>query len=110
MDKGETKGDLVALRREICRRFIIGGAYRFVELPDPTRAADGEYTPCRRRLACGASGVVGQGNEEELEPGGIGAFLAWGDPSLYDSTLRILEARHVELDYDVIPASPRSRR
>ena len=35
----------------------------------------------------------------------MGAFLAWGDPSLYDSTLRILDevARHVELRYDVIP-------
>ena len=41
----------------------------------------------------------------ELEPGGVGAFLAWGDPSLYDSTLRILEtvAAHVDIDYDVIP-------
>ena len=43
--------------------------------------------------------------EAELEPGGVGAFLAWGDPSLYDSTLRILEAvaATVDIDYDVIP-------
>ena len=43
--------------------------------------------------------------ERELEPDGVGAFLAWGDPSLYDSTLRILDevVRHVELRYDVIP-------
>ena len=43
--------------------------------------------------------------EAELEPGGVGAFLAWGDPSLYDSTLRILEtvATNVDIDYDVIP-------
>lgn len=35
----------------------------------------------------------------------MGAFLAWGDPSLYDSTLRILDmvAQHVEFTYDVIP-------
>ena len=32
-------------------------------------------------------------------------LLAWGDPSLYDSTLRILDevVGHVELAYDVIP-------
>ena len=43
--------------------------------------------------------------ETELGPGEVGAFLAWGDPALYDSTLRILRdvARHIELSYDVIP-------
>jgi precorrin-6A synthase len=43
--------------------------------------------------------------QAELGTDGVGAFLAWGDPSLYDSTLRILDevARHVELRYDVIP-------
>ena len=39
MDKGEAKSDLVALRREICARFIREPGYRFVELPDPKRAA-----------------------------------------------------------------------
>ena len=41
----------------------------------------------------------------ELGPDGVGAFLAWGDPSLYDSTLRILEAVAAEVDFsfDVIP-------
>ena len=35
----------------------------------------------------------------------MGAFLAWGDPSLYDSTLRILDAVATELEFtfDVIP-------
>lgn len=105
MDKGEAKGDLIALRREICRRFITEPGYRFVEMPDPPRAVDGDYNravsdwhAARARLWAGAI-------ETELPEGGVGAFLAWGDPSLYDSTLRILEevARHVELAYDVIP-------
>ena len=44
----------------------------------------------------------------ELGPDGVGAFLAWGDPSLYDSTLRILdgikaEAAELDFTYDVIP-------
>ena len=38
MDKGAAKSDLVALRREICRRFIPDAGYRFVEVPDPSRA------------------------------------------------------------------------
>lgn len=38
--------------------------------------------------------------------GGTAAFLVWGDPALYDSTIRIVErvkALGVELDYDVLP-------
>ena len=39
--------------------------------------------------------------------GECGAFLVWGDPSLYDSTLRILDSLRAtasfELDYEVIP-------
>ena len=105
MDKGEATSDLVALRREICRRFVTEPGYRFVELPDPPRSRDGGYAgavadwhAARARLWAAAIGT-------ELAPDGVGAFLAWGDPSLYDSTLRILDevGRHVEFRYDVIP-------
>jgi len=39
------------------------------------------------------------------ERGGDAAFLVWGDPSLYDSTIRIVEqlAERLPLDYDVLP-------
>lgn len=105
MDKGETKSDLVAVRREICRRFVTDGDYRFVELPDPPRAADGDYTRAVSDWHAARAGLWANAIQTELGSDGVGAFLAWGDPSLYDSTLRILEevARHVELDYDVIP-------
>ena len=105
MDKGEAKSDLVALRREICRRFITERQYRFVELPDPPRAADGDYGRAVADWHAARAGLWANAIETELECDGVGAFLAWGDPSLYDSTLRILNevARHVELRYDVIP-------
>ncbi len=42
--------------------------------------------------------------------GGTAAFLVWGDPSLYDSTIRIIEKardllklRSIDLDFDVLP-------
>ncbi|MQY11042.1 hypothetical protein SRB5_11560 [Streptomyces sp. RB5] len=37
--------------------------------------------------------------------GGTAAFLVWGDPSLYDSTLRIVGelARRLPAEYDVLP-------
>lgn len=105
MDKGEVKSDLVALRREICRRFITEPGYRFVELPDPTRAADGDYGRAVADWHAARARLWANAIENELGPDGVGAFLAWGDPSLYDSTLRILDqvAEHVDLSYDVIP-------
>jgi precorrin-6A synthase len=105
MDKGVQKGDLVALRREICERFIREPGYRFVELPDPERAKDGDYRQAVADWHAARSAVWADAIEAELAPGGVGAFLAWGDPSLYDSTLRILEtvAARVDIDYDVVP-------
>lgn len=105
MDKGETKSDLVALRKEVCRRFIADDSYRFVELPDPPRATGGDYTRAVSDWHAARARLWANAIESELEPGGVGAFLAWGDPSLYDSTLRILDevARHIEVSYDVVP-------
>lgn len=109
MDKGESKDELVALRRLICERFIrsAGGApgYRFVELADPIRAKDGDYRQIVADWHAERARIWARAIETELGPDGVGAFLAWGDPSLYDSTLRILDlvGEHVEFDYDVIP-------
>ena len=105
MDKGSQKDDLVALRRLICERFIREPGYRFVELPDPPRAKDGDYRQAVADWHAARAAVWADAISSELTPGGVGAFLAWGDPSLYDSTLRILDlvATRVDIDYDVIP-------
>lgn len=105
MDKGETKSDLVALRRQICERFISSPEYRFVELADPPRATDTEYRRAVTDWHAARAAVWADAIERELPPDGVGAFLAWGDPALYDSTLRILDAvaQRVDIDYDVIP-------
>ncbi|OBH88886.1 precorrin-6A synthase (deacetylating) [Mycobacterium sp. E2733] len=105
MDKGEAKSDLVALRREICARFIREPGYRFVELPDPKRSTDSDYREAVSDWHAARARVWAAAIAAELGPDGVGAFLAWGDPSLYDSTLRILEAVAAELEFtfDVIP-------
>ena len=105
MDKGEAKSDLVALRREICARFIREPGYRFVELPDPKRSTDADYREAVADWHAGRARVWATAIAAELGPEGVGAFLAWGDPSLYDSTLRILDAVVAEVDFtfDVIP-------
>ncbi|MGV0642111.1 precorrin-6A synthase (deacetylating) [Mycolicibacterium sp. XJ879] len=109
MDKSDTKDDLVALRRQICERFIREPGYRFVTLTDPPRNRMVPDGPAYRQAVAdwhaARARVWTSAIETELGPEGVGAFLAWGDPSLYDSTLRILEtvAREVDITYDVIP-------
>jgi precorrin-6A synthase len=108
LDKGEAKSDLVALRRQICTRFIREPGYRFVELPDPKRSTDvqdGAYREAVSEWHSARTRIWATAISTELGPDGVGAFLAWGDPSLYDSTLRILEAVAADVDFtfDVIP-------
>jgi precorrin-6A synthase len=112
MDKGlnskGAKSDLVALRREICARFIREPGYRFVELADAKRATDGDYREAVSDWHAARTRIWATAIATELGPDGVGAFLAWGDPSLYDSTLRILdaikaEAADVDFTFDVIP-------
>jgi precorrin-6A synthase len=109
MDKGEDKSDLVELRRRICARFIREPGYRFVELRDPKRSAplvgQAEYREAVSDWHAARTRIWSTAISDELGPDGVGAFLAWGDPSLYDSTLRILDAVAADVDFtfDVIP-------
>jgi len=108
LNKGDAKDELLQIRREICERYIEGQAYRIVELEDPVRdpaiadyAMRVEQWHEQRSILCEAS------IQRELGDDACGAFLVWGDPSLYDSTLRIiyriLERGQMAFDYEVIP-------
>ncbi|OOK79221.1 tetrapyrrole (Corrin/Porphyrin) Methylases family protein [Mycobacterium kansasii] len=77
MDKGETKSDLVALRRAICERFIREPGYRFVELPDPERATDTDYRKAVFDWHAARARIWSAAIAAELGPDGVGAFLAW---------------------------------
>ena len=48
--------------------------------------------------------------EAELPPGGVGAFLVWGDPALYDGTLRLLHGVAQISTSSRSPASAACRR
>src|SRR5262249_915584 len=105
MDKGEPKSDLLARRREICTRFMPEPGYRSVGLPDPNRSTDAGYVEAVSDWHAARARVWATAISTELGSDGVGAFLAWGDPSLYDSTLRILDAVAADVDFtfDVIP-------
>jgi precorrin-6A synthase len=108
LDKGQVKQELVDLRRTILDEHVDPASYRVVEARDPERdrgapAYVSAVEDWRRRRA----DVCEQLIRDELQPGQCGAFLVWGDPALYDSTLAIVEdiltRGTVEFDYEVIP-------
>lgn len=102
--KGAEKRELVEVRTAILAEHV-DRPYRIVEIADPPRdRAPADY-----------QGVVEDWHERRsavleaafAQVDGIGGILVWGDPSLYDSTLRMIErvlARGTtHFDYAVIP-------
>lgn len=107
VDKGRPTDELVEVRREICRRHITR-PYRLVDIPEQSR----------ERAAADYPGAVADwydlraiAFEEALrtsvEPGENAGILVWGDPALYDSTLRVLDRVRtrgvVEFEVKVVP-------
>jgi precorrin-6A synthase len=108
IDKGTDKQDLTALRQEICERYIEDHPYRMVHAPDPERdRAAARYGPAVEQWRRQRAELYEQLITGELADGDCGAFLVWGDPGLYDSTLAIIEQivdrGAVPLEYEVIP-------
>jgi precorrin-6A synthase len=108
MDKGREKEDLVRLRKEICARYVKNKSYRTVEATDPPRdRTASSYEPAVRAWHEQRAAIYERLIGKELGEDECGAFLVWGDPSLYDSTLRIIDriiARGtVVFEYEVIP-------
>jgi len=101
-DKGEDKEGLAQFRREIIARYAPDRKLRIIRIPDPPRdrqPADYQATVTswhEQRAALYESLF-----REHLQPEESGAFLVWGDPSLYDSTIRILHGMRIE--FEVIP-------
>lgn len=109
--KGEEKQSLIDVREEILRRHVTGD-YRVVEIQDPERdrsrtAGTAEYLQAIEGWHEDRAVLFEQAVADSLPADGVGAFLVWGDPALYDSTLRVIDrilARGtVAFEYSVIP-------
>jgi precorrin-6A synthase len=108
IDKGTDKQDLVLLRQEICERYIENDSYRMVHAPDPERdRGAAPYRPAVEEWRRQRSELYERLIADELADGECGAFLVWGDPALYDSTLaivgQIVARGALQLEYEVIP-------
>jgi precorrin-6A synthase len=96
--------DLVGLRREMIVRHA--AASRTVVLADPPRdRAAADYRAAVEAWREQRADVWGAAIERELGDDGVGAFLVWGDPGLYDSTIAVIDRirARVAFDHEVIP-------
>lgn len=88
--KGEGKADLAELRRSICAEVVTNPAVRTLEFDLPVR--DDSIADYLERVECWHDAIAKVWAEAVAgapAPRGCVALLVWGDPSLYDSTLRI---------------------
>ena len=91
-DKGEAARELADARRAVCERYITGSSYRIVTVADPDRdRGAAAYEPAvedwrSRRAVIYERVIAGELGEQDH-----GAFLAWGDPAIYDSTVHVLD-------------------
>ena len=108
MDKGQSKDKLIDLRREICERYITDRDYRFVEAHSPERErGDVDYKASVEDLNLAKQQTFERLINEEMTDDQCAGFLVWGDPALYDSTIRILQAilasGRCVFEFEVIP-------
>lgn len=103
-------GDLVRLREAIIARHRTSGPYRVAAVADPPRnrvpRGDAEYDTAVREWHAARARAWADALRASLPEGGTAVVPVWGDPSLYDSTVRVLEqvrAAGLGLDYRVVP-------
>lgn len=101
-------GDLLRARYEICQRYVEDEHQRIVEIEDPERGSSaqdhrGAVEHWYDQRVTAWEEALGA----HLGEGEVGAFLAWGDPGLYDGTLRVLEAVRsrgtIDFELEVVP-------
>ena len=108
VDKGAAKSGLLEVRDEILRRHVRDqDGYRVVEIADPPRdRTAAAYEDAVDDWHAARAARFAEAVATELDDDGIGAFLVWGDPALYDSTLRVIDHMHadgrVAFDHEVI--------
>ena len=90
LDKGDVTADLVALRRAILARHA-GAHHRTVVVDDTRRDATAPYGEGVRRWHRERVLALELVFADQVAPDETAAVLVWGDPALYDSTLRVVD-------------------
>lgn len=103
--KGVAKADLLDVRRAICNS-VLTKPVRVAEFDVPIRDTAGDYVDAVQSWHDAIAAAWAHQITAHLPHGGRLALLVWGDPSLYDSTLRIaghLLGKGMPIDVQVVP-------
>lgn len=106
LDKGEQKADLLALRQQLLDAWA--PHVPLVAVTDPPRDRNpADYEAEVRRWHQARADLLAATIREHSSEDATVAFMVWGDPSLYDSTLRIIarmrELAGLEATVKVVP-------
>jgi precorrin-6A synthase len=102
--KGEEKSDLADLRRQICADVLINEATRVVEFDLPMRdSARADYRAGVDDWHDAIAASWSREIDKHLGKHGRVALLIWGDPSLYDSSLRVARRLDPQPAIEVVP-------
>jgi precorrin-6A synthase len=102
--KGTAKSDLADLRRTICADVLTNGTTRIAEFDLPVRdAGEVDYRKGVDDWHDAVAATWSQTIADHLGGDGKVALLIWGDPSLYDSSLRIARRLTPLPDIEVVP-------
>jgi len=106
--KGEEKAALAAVRLQICEQWLSGTGVRLAWFDMPERQPAQALVDYRLAVQRWHDAIANAWYEalcRHLSGGGRVAMLVWGDPSLYDSTLRIAErlSQRISLRTRVVP-------
>lgn len=102
--KGTAKSDLADLRRTICADVLTNDKTLIAEFDLPVRdAGEADYRKGVDDWHDAVAATWSQTIADHLDGDGKVALLIWGDPSLYDSSLRIARRLHPLPDIEVVP-------
>lgn len=109
--ESEKNEDLVKLRKEILQRYLPDRSYRIMTVKIPERKKGGrELEVYKERVASWRrqkAEIISNLIKQEMADGETGAILIWGDPSLYDGHMEILDyilkKGWVDFEFEVVP-------
>jgi len=102
--KGTAKSDLADLRRTICADALTSASTRIAEFDLPVRdATEADYRKGVDDWHDAVAATWSRTIANHLAGEGKVALLIWGDPSLYDSSLRIARRLDPLPDIEVVP-------
>lgn len=109
LEKSDEKGykEFLKAREETLRRYLKEGTYRVVIARIPERKKSRRYREEVEKWRKQKAEVMTELIKDRMKDGETGAFLVWGDPSLYDGQIEILTSilkeGRVDFEYEVIP-------